>query len=1088
VTSPIGPGAGIVKRVLVIAAMVCLPAAGGTAASLETLGPTTFPARVAPADTRPFMGDYVLSSAAVAAVVADPGLVTGRSSSRWAIPNVAGGIVSLVGAGQPVNGLVAFYPGPVRFKHDAPQRQTDFIDESLTAERPDRAPVSGPSVVLTLPEYVAESGVAIAEILALPEHRRGPARPIVAQAYRVSDGPEPFGTAAVVSETTYRNPDTVAQPVRVTSRLDTVGRTGWGLALDDRLVWSCDADRGVAYGVVCDAGRLAATADDDGLAIDPADAPGGTVTLVPGGMITIRRALVTATDVPGVIAAARAALGLPPLTDLPPAPPAATTGTLRVEPPAADAGPAYARVTVDPVGGGAPPRLGPLWGREAVANTFLIGPDLANAVRLAPGRYEVTITAGPQFDPARQTVVVEAGQTARLTASPRRAFAMPGWIAADLHQHTVVSGRTRNFYVSGYKANPRVDGDGTADPRGKLLALLAAGIDLVVATEHNFVFDYAGTARAAGLHERIATLPGIGLTAGRRHTTQHYNVFPVPYRPGRQDGGALQRPEHIGQLLWARQWDTGSDKLIVAVQPTGTPITVASSTDAVELDDFDTLAQGLDSPAWRASQASQWLALLAEGYRLPGVAGSRSFDNAPDAGRIRTLLAIDRERITAERVIDAVRSGCAVLTTGPFLTLDLLAADGAPHGPSMKPRRVDARPRLRVVARWNDSLAAPRLGLLVNGRAGPRIEPTDDEVAGRCVDREVTLDVADDAFVQATLTGRSPAGRPEAAITNPVYLDGGAEGFLPASPLHDQVTPTIAFTTPVPAVAGGRGVVEVTLVNASDQPTADEITLVPVPERRIVVTPPAQAYTIPPRGTQAVRFEVGLSAEALAGEYPVRAWTYVSRDLAVETRRSSRPPGRKAATLNLEIDHPLPRVAAVAGPEPLAATLAHVRPLAFRGGRQTSLGQVRLALSGSSLAVTAEVRDPHPRRDSLLTGSVEVFGAMPGSRRIWSVGLQPATGDAPARAVVEADGTLAPVADVRIASAPLPDGYRIDALVPLDRLGLDVSRARVLIEVRANATLAGVAVQQTTMGNRAPHVDHRPYPRFRPEMPSETGR
>jgi hypothetical protein len=253
----------------------------------------------------------------------------------------------------------------------------------------------------------------------------------------------------------------------------------------------------------------------------------------------------------------------------------------------------------------------------------------------------------------------------------------------------------------------------------------------------------------------------------------------------------------------------------------------------------------------------------------------------------------------------------------------------------------------------------------------------------------------------------------------------------------------------VPAVAGGRGVVEVTLVNASDQPTADEITLVPVPERRIVVTPPAQAYTIPPRGTQAVRFEVGLSAEALAGEYPVRAWTYVSRDLAVETRRSSRPPGRNAATLNLEIDHPLPRVAAVAGPEPLAATLAHVRPLAFRGGRQTSLGQVRLALSGSSLAVTAEVRDPHPRRDSLLTGSVEVFGAMPGSRRIWSVGLQPATGDAPARAVVEADGTLAPVADVRIASAPLPDGYRIDALVPLDRLGLDVSRARVLIEVRA---------------------------------------
>lgn len=1077
-----------VLRAWLVAALAWLPAAVGDAASLETLGPTNFAARVAAADTRPFLGDYLLSSAAVTAVVADPGLVTGRSSSRWAIPNVAGGIVSLVGAGQPVNSLVAFYPGPLRFKPDAPQRQADFVDEALTAERPDRAPVSGTSVVLTLPEYVAESGLPLAEILALPEHRRGPARPIVAQTYRVGDGLEPFGAGAVVSETTYRNPATGPQAVGVRARLDTVGRTDWGLALDDRLAWSFDADRGVGYGVVSGGGRLTATADDDGLAIDPADAADGTVTLVPGGMLTIRRALVTATDVPGVIAAARAALALPPLADLPPAPPAPATGTLRVEPPTVDADPAYARVTVECASNAPPPRWGPLWGREAVANTFLIGPDLANEVRLAPGRYEVTITAGPQFDPARETVVVESGRTAGIPARLRRAFAMPGWIAADLHQHTVVSGRTRNFYVSGYAADPRVDGDGTADPRGKLLALLAAGIDLVVATEHNFVFDYAGTARAANLQSRIATLPGIGLTAGRRHATQHYNVFPVPYRPGRQDGGALQRPEHIGQLWWAKQWDTGADKLIVAVQPAGTPITVANSIDALDLDDFDTLAHGLESAAWRASQTSQWLALLAEGYRLPGVAGSRSFDNAPDTGRIRTLLAIDRERIAPERVIDAVRGGRAVLTTGPFLAIELLAADGARHGPSTTPRRVDARPRLRVMARWNDSVAAPRLGLLANGRAGPPIEPTADEAAARAVDREVTLDMADDTFVQATLAGRSVDGRPEAAITNPIYLDVNAEGFLPASPLRDQVTPKLVFTKPVPAVAGGRGVVEVTLENAADQPSSDELALAPVPARHIVVTPPVQAYTIPPRGSQTLRFEVGLTDETLAGDYPVRAWTYVSRDLQLATARSSHPPGRKPASINVEVDHPLPRVAASDDPAGVPAALARIRPLAFRGGRQPSLGQVRLALSGSCLAVSAEVRDPQPRRDSLLTGSVEVFGALPGSRPIKSVALQPAVDDGPARAVVEADGTLAPAADVRVASAALPDGYRIDALVPLDRLGLDAARPRLLIEVRANATREGLAVQQTTMGNRAPHADYGPYPRFRPEMPADTER
>jgi hypothetical protein len=179
-------------------------------------------------------------------------------------------------------------------------------------------------------------------------------------------------------------------------------------------------------------------------------------------------------------------------------------------------------------------------------------------------------------------------------------------------------------------------------------------------------------------------------------------------------------------------------------------------------------------------------------------------------------------------------------------------------------------------------------------------------------------------------------------------------------------------------------------------------------------------------------------------------------------------------------------VAAGDDPAVLPKALARIRPLAFRGGRQPSLGQVRLALSGTCLAVAAEVRDPQPRRDSLLSGSVEVFGAMPGSRRIWSVTLQPAVGDALARAVVEADGSLAPAADVRVASATLPAGYRVAALVPLERLGLDVSRSQVLIEMRANAMRDGAAVQQTTMGNRAPHADYGPYPRFRPEMPGDS--
>ena len=60
--------------------------------------------------------------------------------------------------------------------------------------------------------------------------------------------------------------------------------------------------------------------------------------------------------------------------------------------------------------------------------------------------------------------------------------------------------------------------------------------------------SYGPYLKELGVESRMATCPGIGLTAGRRHTTTHQNIFPVRHVPGRQDGGVLQRPEHVGQI------------------------------------------------------------------------------------------------------------------------------------------------------------------------------------------------------------------------------------------------------------------------------------------------------------------------------------------------------------------------------------------------------------------------------------------------------------------------------------------------------------------------------------------------------------
>src|SRR6185295_15945918 len=98
-------------------------------------------------------GDYVLRNDTIVVAVADPTLLSGRSASRWAIPNVSGAIIDLTMRSEPGDQLTAFYPAPLRYKPDAPTAQSEFVDERTAADRPDRKPVQGPQVVLTLPAY-----------------------------------------------------------------------------------------------------------------------------------------------------------------------------------------------------------------------------------------------------------------------------------------------------------------------------------------------------------------------------------------------------------------------------------------------------------------------------------------------------------------------------------------------------------------------------------------------------------------------------------------------------------------------------------------------------------------------------------------------------------------------------------------------------------------------------------------------------------------------------------------------------------------------------------------------------------------------
>ena len=116
-------------------------------AELLTLSPENYD-RYAPQgnEVDAIFGDYVLRNDRITVVVANPELITGRSSSRGAIAHVAGCVIDIARHNHPGEALTAFYPGVTRYKPDAPQRQQDFVQPESFSKRADRKAISGKQV------------------------------------------------------------------------------------------------------------------------------------------------------------------------------------------------------------------------------------------------------------------------------------------------------------------------------------------------------------------------------------------------------------------------------------------------------------------------------------------------------------------------------------------------------------------------------------------------------------------------------------------------------------------------------------------------------------------------------------------------------------------------------------------------------------------------------------------------------------------------------------------------------------------------------------------------------------------------------
>ena len=437
--------------------------------------------------------------------------------------------------------------------------------------------------------------------------------------------------------------------------------------------------------------------------------------------------------------------------------------------------------------------------------------DDPREVTLAPGRYRVLATRGLEYDVRETRLELAVGERVTLAIEPpARALDTKGFIAADFHVHSAES-----FDASW--------------PHARQLAAFAAnGSEVLVATEHDRIFDPRPAIARLGLGDRLVGIVGVEITSAfmggdAPYSIGHLNAYPVRREPLAWRGGA---PRAEGRRLRAVLADVGRGDGAPFVQmnhPRGhvqhqfedgayfTHLAVAGEDydptqgldaepnralaerdPATGLRDLDydgvELLNGQSVERYRLTRAD-WLSLLLQGVVHVGLGNSDSHGAGELPGAPRSYVALADDSIAGfdeARFFAALRAGRVYATTGPMLEATLGEAGPGQRfvgRAGMLRVRVDAAPWVPV-----DRLLVHRDGEILHDRAIARGETLELPLAFEH-DGFVVVEV--EGVADATFSALAPHFTP-LAVANPIFVDADGDGVWSAPGLPAEPPPLLA--------------------------------------------------------------------------------------------------------------------------------------------------------------------------------------------------------------------------------------------------------------------------------------------------------
>lgn len=414
-------------------------------------------------------------------------------------------------------------------------------------------------------------------------------------------------------------------------------------------------------------------------------------------------------------------------------------------------------------------------------------------VKLPVGIYLIAASRGPEYTRDERVVEILKDDTQAFVFTIDKVIETPNLLSVDPHMHTQNS-------------------DGQPLVPERLKSVVGEGLDVAIATDHNYVTDYAGTLKKLGLNKYLAVILGSEVT---KDGHIHYNTYPMKLIDGEVRKGAISvAPDEVPELFNASRARTPQSLLQVNHPRAGdlgyfNNYHLENETAAFADKGFDlsfNLLEAMNGPTFSRGNRDaieDWLHLLNRGTFFPivGSSDSHAIDGG-EPGFSRTYVLYDGgkgDALDAGLLFQALRKGRSFVTNGPLVDFKVNAA--AVPGDTLTAKGGKVELSVKVTgAPW---ISVNEVRLIVNGerkivfpvKAAEKALEKFRQGLGIVLDRDAALviEVLGNKTLYPVVQRQTADGLPvnaslPYALTNPIFIDVDGNGkFDPVRPEQVKV-------------------------------------------------------------------------------------------------------------------------------------------------------------------------------------------------------------------------------------------------------------------------------------------------------------